>query len=61
MDKEVKTTLIEERNIAEVEQASAPQIGRHVPSLIASLGTKEKKRFTTFFTDNIRNRNTREA
>ncbi len=39
----------------------APVIGRHVPLLIAQLGTKGKKRFTTFFTDNIRNVNTRQA
>ena len=61
MGKEAKTTLIEERNLAMFERSSAPQLGKHVPSLIASLGTKGKKRFTTFFTDNIRNRNTREA
>ena len=32
-----------------------------VPRLISNLGSKAEKRFTTFFTDNIRNRNTREA
>jgi len=38
----------------------ANQVGS-VPALIAELGSKAKKRFTAFFTDNIRNRNTREA
>ena len=38
----------------------AYQVG-DVPALVAELGTKAKKRFTAFFTDNIRNRNTREA
>jgi integrase/recombinase XerD len=39
---------------------SAYQVG-DVPALVADLGTKAKKRFTSFFIDNIRNRNTREA
>ena len=39
--------------------ASGSQAG--VPALIADLGTKGKKRFASFFTDNIRNKNTREA
>ena len=38
----------------------AYQVG-DVPALVADLGAKAKKRFTAFFTDNIRNRNTREA
>lgn len=38
----------------------AYQVG-DVPNLVADLGAKAKKRFTAFFTDNIRNRNTREA
>lgn len=38
----------------------AYQVGS-VPALVAVLGSKAKKRFTAFFTDNIRNRNTREA
>ena len=38
----------------------APKTG-DVPALVAELGAKAKKRFTAFFTDNIRNRNTREA
>ena len=38
----------------------APKIGE-VPALVADLGSKAKKRFTTFFTDEIRNPNTREA
>lgn len=38
----------------------APRIG-DVPHLVAEVGAKAKKRFTTFFTDNIRNANTRDA
>lgn len=41
-------------------QPPAPVIGQF-PALIAHMGAKGKKRFTTFFTDNIRNKNTREA
>jgi len=44
-----------------VPRLPAPVIGKHFPVLIAGLGTKGKKRFMTFFTDNIRNKNTREA
>lgn len=40
---------------------TAPILGKHYPALIAELGTKAKRRFTTFFTDNIRNPNTRQA
>lgn len=39
----------------------APIVGKHFPTLVASLGSKAKKRFATFFTDNIRNVNTRQA
>ena len=42
-------------------QSNTPVIGRHIPALLATLGQKAQMRFTTFFTDNIRNRNTREA
>src|SRR4051812_42757199 len=45
---------------AQPGQVPAPAIGQ-VPTLVANLGPKAKKRFTTFFTDNIRNKNTREA
>ncbi len=41
--------------------ASAPVTGQHYPVIIAELSRKGKKRFTTFFTDNIRNPNTRQA
>lgn len=43
-----------------VSVAPAPAIGQ-VPHLVAELGSEGKKRFTTFFTDNIRNKNTRDA
>ncbi len=36
-------------------------IGKHFPALIERRGFKAKKRFATFFTDNIRNANTRQA
>ena len=41
-------------------RSQAYQVG-DVPAVVAELGSKAKKRFTTFFTDNIRNPNTREA
>ena len=43
-----------------VVRLPAPVIGQ-VPAVVAHLGVKGKKRFTSFFTDNIRNKNTREA
>lgn len=46
--------------VAAVPSLPAPKTG-DVPALVAELGAKAKKRFTAFFTDNIRNRNTREA
>jgi integrase/recombinase XerD len=39
---------------------TAYQVG-DVPALVAELGTKAKERFATFFIDNIRNPNTRQA
>jgi len=41
-------------------RAPAYQLG-DVPAVVAELGAKAKKRFTTSFTDNIRNVNTRLA
>jgi len=43
-----------------VVRPPAPAIGEF-PALIAHTGLKGKKRFTSFFTDNIRNKNTRDA
>ena len=38
----------------------APRVG-DVPSIVSDAGTKAKKRFATFFTDDIENENTRGA
>lgn len=43
-----------------VVRKPAPHVG-DVPLIVAVIGVKAKKRFTTFFTDAIRNPNTREA
>ena len=52
-------------NVANLPVFMRPPVPAHqvgsVPALIVELGSKAKKRFTAFFTDNIRNRNTREA
>lgn len=50
-----------ELRVVDVVRLPAPAIGKHFPVPIAQLGNKGKKRFTTFFTDNIRNVNTRQA
>lgn len=44
-----------------VREAKSSRSQAGIPALIADLGTKGKKRFASFFTDNIRNKNTREA
>jgi len=53
----LKSQLVTTKHLNEEAQI----FGRHLPALIARRGFKAEKRFTTFFTDNIRNVSTREA
>lgn len=46
---------------AETLRLPSSKVGEHLPSLIRVCGNKAKVRFVTFFTDDIRNPNTREA
>lgn len=48
------------KTLPAVVREPTPQVGQ-VPAIVADVGAKAKKRFTTFFTDEIRNANTREA
>ena len=57
--------IVPEAELVQIPQAMSPAVPRGpaaaVPAVIAELGEEQAKRFATFFTDNIRNRNTREA